>query len=274
MSNRRASRQVLCLRWHRNADTLAGQYLSLLAMCLLLTCTGLVQASSHNQLTDEYVTSMPQLEITDINKTGHYQSYVKRQFDFAMQAFENEEFALAHRVFSSLAEIEHVDSQYYLGMLYDMGVGVKKNMKIANYWYGKAAQKGDNRAQHNLAVAYAKGDGIESNIILALKLWLQSAKQGNTDSAYNLGILYAVGHEGVARNPVQAIKWWRQAAMDGDGYAQYNLGTMLVNGETGLRNYCEAIHWWKLSVSNGVEEAVSAINTLKKKYDYSLCNEK
>jgi len=194
------------------------------------------------------------------------------QFNAGVKAYTEQEFALALRLFEPLATNGHSASQYYLGVLFDMGVEYARNSRVAYQWYRLAAIGGDDRAQHNLAVAYAKGDGVEVNLAKAMKWWTTSSLQGNADSQYNLGILYAMGQGQVSKDIVKAMKWWRKAASSGDAVAQFNLGTIYANGDSGSKNYCEAERWWVQSAELGFSEAHYALNVLRERTDYYSCD--
>jgi len=194
------------------------------------------------------------------------------QFNAGVKAYTRQEFALALRLFEPLATHGHSASQYYLGVLHDMGIEAGGNSRVAYQWYRLAAIGGDDRAQHNLAVAYAKGEGVEANLAKAMKWWMISSLQGNADSQYNLGILYAMGQGSVQRDIIKAMKWWRKAATRGDAVAQFNLGTIYANGDGGAKNYCEAERWWMQSAESGFSEASVALTVLRKRSDYYSCD--
>lgn len=194
------------------------------------------------------------------------------QFKSAVKAYSNEEFIFAFRLFEPLAVQGHTESQYYIGVLHDMGINNMRNAPVAYQWYRLAAIGGDDRAQHNLAVAYAKGDGVEANLAKAMKWWTLSSLQGNADSQYNLGILYAMGRGEISKDIVKAMKWWRKAATSGDAVAQFNLGTIYANGESGSKNYCEAEKWWVQSAESGFTDAYFALNILRQRIDYYSCD--
>ena len=192
-------------------------------------------------------------------------------FEQAKSAFEKNNMHLAYRIFRPLAEDGYVDAQFYLGMMYDAGIAVKRSPQKAVYWYQQSAQKGNDSAQHNLAVAYANGDGINLNIDKAIQWWKQSAKYGNTDAQYNLGIVYATGRQTVQPDLVKAEKWWRKAAINGDAQAQYNLGVLYASGVKKVTSLCEAVRWWQQSARLGIHEALEAIEIIKQRPDYKPC---
>lgn len=201
----------------------------------------------------------------------HNPNLHEKAYQHAMKAYERGEYHLAKRLLIPLANSNHVESQFYMGMIYDMGLGVKRDANVAVSWYRKAAENGYHHAQHNLAVAYANGEGVMANIEYAIHWWKRAAKQGNTDSQYNLGIIYATGNKHVKKDLLKAEKWWRKAAISGDAMAQYNLGTLYANGEKKVTSYCEAIRWWQKSARAGLSQARVAIEILKKRPDYHPC---
>ena len=193
------------------------------------------------------------------------------QFSRALAVYERGEHYLAQRILLPLASKKHTEAEFYMGMIYDMGLGVNKDSARAVSWYKKAAKKDYHHAQHNLAVAYANGEGVKPNMKKALHWWQLAARQGNTDSQYNLGIIYATGNAQVKKDLLEAEKWWRKAAINGDAMAQYNLGALYANGEKKVTSYCEAIRWWKESARAGMGRALVAIELLKTRDDYHPC---
>ncbi len=194
-----------------------------------------------------------------------------RQLVSGLRAFGQEDYHLATRLLSPLADKGVSEAQFYMGMMADAGMGMKKNVEQAFLWYLAAARSGHPNAQHNLAVAYAQGEGVDIDAAKAVYWWQQAANQGNADAQYNLGIVYAVGKLGVAKDMQTAMMWWRKAAINGDGMAQYNLGILYANSKGAERSYCEAAKWWEKSVANGVSQAGVALEILKLRKDYHSC---
>lgn len=206
-----------------------------------------------------------------LGELGHKEQDRMLQLVRGMQAFAKESYPLAHRLLLPLAKQGVADAQFYVGMMYDSGLGTEKDLTEAFGWYQFAAYKGHSSAQHNLAVAFANGEGTEVNPAKAIYWWKRAAQQGNADAQYNLGIVYAVGKLGVVPNLNQAKNWWRKAAIGGDAMAQYNLGILYANGGNSVRSYCEATRWWEQSAKNGVQQASTALEILKHKKDYYTC---
>ena len=75
--------------------------------------------------------------------------------------------------------------QFEIGLRYDNGTGVEKNLKQAAKWYRRAAEQGNPKAQFNLASLYENGQGVEKNLELAMKWYKKAAEQGNVQDQDN-----------------------------------------------------------------------------------------
>lgn len=119
------------------------------------------------------------------------------------------------------AGYEH--SQNLVGYCYNEGIGVKRNLKLALFWFQAAAEEGRHKeALFNLALAYEKGQGTAVNLRKALSYYLQAAKLGDAQAQCNLGVAYLQGL-GTRPDRKKAIFWMRKAAKKGDAIAKRNL---------------------------------------------------
>ena len=66
--------------------------------------------------------------------------------------------------------------------MYYFGTGVKKSLKKARKYFGKAAAQGDDKGQYNKGEMMIKGDGGEKNIVEGIILMDKAVKQGNEDA--------------------------------------------------------------------------------------------
>lgn len=98
-----------------------------------------------------------------------------------------------------------------MGVLYEYGFGVGKDMAQAAAWYRKGAEKGNALAQWNLANCYLNGLGVSANAPEALAWLRKAADQGDAASMFTLGELYREGR-GVAKDLAQAKDWNDKAA--------------------------------------------------------------
>ena len=59
------------------------------------------------------------------------------------------------------AEQGNAKAQFYLGVMYANGQGVRQDEKQAEYWYRKAAEQGYAQEQFGLGVMYGAGQGSD-----------------------------------------------------------------------------------------------------------------
>lgn len=108
-----------------------------------------------------------------------------------------------------------VPAQFRLGVLYEKGLGVRKDPGEARRLYAAAAAKGHARAMHGLAEVLEHGVNGPPDHAGALEWFRKAAASGVADSQYALGIAYARG-SGVERDPVEAFTWLALAARGGN----------------------------------------------------------
>jgi len=80
-------------------------------------------------------------------------------------------------------------AQFFLGLLYEEGQGVPRDMAQAVLWYGRAAEQGDLDAQNNLATAYLHGLGTAPDPAKAAAWYRRAAESGHATAQVNLGVV-------------------------------------------------------------------------------------
>ncbi len=138
-------------------------------------------------------------------------------FDEAAAAFAAGDYAKALQESRPLAEKGDARSQYALGVLYENGYGVEKDLKQAAAWYLKAAKQGNTDAQYNLGAMYEHGVGMAVNYAEAARWYRPAAESGDIDALSNLGVLYQSG-KGVPQDKVLAMALYNvSVAFAGNG---------------------------------------------------------
>jgi TPR repeat protein len=125
-------------------------------------------------------------------------------FDEAAAAFAAGNYAKSLQETRPLAEKGDPRSQYAMGVLYENGYGVRKDLQLAAAWYLKAAEKGNTDAEFNLGAMYEHGVGMPVNYSQAARWYRPAAEQGDIDALSNLGVLYQ-GGKGVPQDKVLAM---------------------------------------------------------------------
>ena len=73
------------------------------------------------------------------------------------------------------------------------------------------ADQGDAEAQCLIGNMYQLGLGLERNVLEAVKWYKKSANQGYSVASNNLAEIFMVGDQGVAIAPAEAEKWYQKA---------------------------------------------------------------
>lgn len=90
----------------------------------------------------------------------------------------------------------------------------------------RAASLGNHYAQYNLGLMYEKGEILPKNLEEAAKLYEQSSKKGNVKALCNLASMLAAG-EGVEKDEKRALEMFKQAADQGHLISMYRYANML-----------------------------------------------
>ena len=89
---------------------------------------------------------------------------------------------MAIRYYEEVAGLGHIDSEYFLGLIYQVEL---KQFDRAFYWNMRASEHGHWNAQLNLAIAYLEGQNIEVDPIQGYK-WFKLAYRNSGEVATQL----------------------------------------------------------------------------------------
>lgn len=132
----------------------------------------------------------------------------------AVAQFQKGEYGSAFSAFRTLSESEDSNSRFYLGFMYNYGLGVARNLQRAIYWYEKSALAGNMQAQHNLGVLYISGVTGSPNYDMGIRWLHEAAQQGSTPSYTELGKAYLKRGEDLS-DLCSAIYWYEKGGING-----------------------------------------------------------
>ncbi len=176
-------------------------------------------------------------------------------YDDAMLAFENRDYATALNIVLPMAQNNDIDAMTLLGRIYDEGYNQEKE---AFSWFKRAAKLGNAQAQVELAELYDAGEGVTQDTEQAVIWYEKAAEQGHEEALLALGLHYLEDLEDTAT----AIEYFEKAVEQGNATAQYRLG-LLYLGDAGVpTNNLKAWVYFSLAADK-VTEAAQARDVLE-----------
>ena len=127
----------------------------------------------------------------------------------------------AKEIWEGLAAKGNTTALINLANMFQQGQGVTENQKEAMHYVVRAAKLGDSRAQHELGIAYEKGTVLERDIEKAA-MWLKkSAEQDDPDGQFAYGVMLATGkgkglEQATSEQRTEAIDWLKKATENGN----------------------------------------------------------
>lgn len=121
-------------------------------------------------------------------------------------------------------------------------------------WYRAAAEAGLAEAANNLGLLFERGQGVGRDVTAAAMWYRRAADQGLAIAQNNLGQLMQYG-EGLTRDPVAAAVLYKQAAFGGNPFGQVNYAQALANGIGVEPDAVESYAWLLLARVSGDAEA-------------------
>ncbi|MBE8232502.1 MAG: sel1 repeat family protein [Endozoicomonadaceae bacterium] len=143
--------------------------------------------------------------------------YMNMMFE-AMEARKSKNHEKEIKIYESLAEKGYAPAQHELGWLYQESLGVKRDIKKAVEWYGKAVNQGHARSQNNLAMIYENYRDLHEIELIdyekMLELYIEAAVENDQYALYNLGRIYENGIY-VEQDYGLALKFYERSKAEG-----------------------------------------------------------
>jgi TPR repeat protein len=181
--------------------------------------------------------------IQDLKQAVHWYGKAIRQMN--PEAEKKMDLVPMFACLSKAAAQGNPDSQFCLGLCYQMGYGVAPNGEKAMEWYVKAAVQLPAEVAHQIGTVYFDWTGGMVDHDRAFEWFGKAAEQGHALAQWKLAMMYACGvsldSDGDARN---AFKWHRKAADQGLARAQLGLANCYETGEGVEQNQSKAVKWF------------------------------
>lgn len=157
-----------------------------------------------------------------------------------------------------LTKLEHLDTEYLLGQMYELGRGIKKDTEQAVMLFTSAADQGYAAAQTKLGQLHMEG---KKDYTSAMS-WFQRAADQGYALAYNaIGDLYAQGY-GVGQGKGKVLDYHKKTAIAGDADAYLHPGQMYEQSEDVKADPAQATIWYEKGANLGSAECAAALKRL------------
>lgn len=150
----------------------------------------------------------------------HYKALLARAYA------ANGETERAVELYRKAAEAEDTRALVSLGLLYELGQGVPKNLPLARELFEEAYGHGSTDGAINLAVSLYSGEGGKRDVPRAIGLLEYASGEGAARATYNLGVF---AKEGIFKTPEDAVGFFELAAEQ--GYAEGALAAAAIYDE-------------------------------------------
>lgn len=188
-------------------------------------------------------------------------------------SFTRGDYESAYHSFYKAAHKDNVEAQYYLGFLYNRGVGVPQDFNETVKWFQKSGEGGNIEAQFYLAEMYHKGLGIPTNYKAAMKWYQKAHNQSDGDeqqnkykvsAQHNISVMYALGR-GVPVDKQRSFELMLGLAEKGSRSAPESLGYHYAFGSGVTQDYVQSYMWYYIAVRNGVKTSKRHLTDLEEK---------
>jgi TPR repeat protein len=173
-----------------------------------------------------------------------------------LAAFKNKDYGRAYKEWKAAADAGQAEAQFDLGVLYAQGLGVRRDLTEAAYYYRRSADQGNAEAQFALGQMYSRGWGAPRDAADAVR-WLQMANSVESDGPPTDWA--NVEGYGMPQDQEQAAFWYRLAADKGHPEAQYYLARLYASGTGVKKDEEQAARWMSASAAQGYASAQAAL---------------
>jgi len=246
--------------WRRIRKPGLAAFLLVPVLCVAVLLSGGARAADENGPLAEfysYLPAAPELRLPEIT-IPFWTDDLKK----AKKAYKTGNYRRALKFFRNASDEGNIVADWYLGHMYRMGRGVRRDDAMAFSYYGRVADlyDPDERDQNRLRIAvdamvriadYQRigiaGTGIKASPKQAARNYLKIATTyGHPAAQYSLGVMSIQG-EGMNANPQQGLKWLIAAARKRYAPAEAYLGELYWDGKIVRRDRTRALMWYMLA---------------------------
>lgn len=171
--------------------------------------------------------------------------YVTQQSDaeIGIRLFQSKNYKAALPYLQRAAKAGNIQVLFYLGNIFEKGLGTTKNYIYAFNMYKRGVDYGNAECIYGLGCLYASGLGVTASQNKAFDLFKQSADKGFAYAANQTSYYLYMGI-GTTKNVYEAIKYAQKAFELGDTEKCEWLGLLYYSGEEITQDYKKALYYF------------------------------
>lgn len=250
------------LKWRTDSSNLEISWLKYITYALPLSRSSILdfdQKPSHKSFSEFKHEESPEKKEEPDSLTGKLSNVVENciaigQNIEGIKAAEGGNFQTAVEHWKNSSNVGYSKSIFNLGLCYETGKGVNKDLRKAMKYYKKAADQDHCQAMYNLALLYldSQNKQEDSHLNAAINLLERAAKLGLPQAQTYIGVIYA---EGEPNNFSKAVEMFTAAAQQEDSEAFYYLGICFENGLGVEQSESKAAEHFLKAAQSGYSEA-------------------
>ncbi|KAI5628888.1 death ligand signal enhancer [Silurus asotus] len=173
----------------------------------------------------------------------------------------------AFECFHASAQQNYSKAQFNVGVCYETGRGVGKDLNKALRYYRRAALSGHTQAQYRCAKLLLSSRGQQSatkthtDTATAISLLQSAADAGLTEAQLHLGVLFS--HDPDVHGGT-SVRYFRMAAESGNSTGLLFLGQCYERGFGVPRCYVTAVCYYKKAAARGNQQAKNKLDLHKR----------
>ena len=180
------------------------------------------------------------------------------KYEQANRYYETKEYDKAIPILNELAQRNHAKALNLLGVCYETGRGMSKDLNKCFDYYQKAANLGLRRAQCNLGLCYEYGKGVTVNKEKAyfwydksFRQYKELADNGDADAQLEVGRFYYHGRMRGGEDYVKSIPWFEKSANQGNSDAYNYLGLIYEYAYGVAKDVDKAYNYYLMGAEKG-----------------------
>jgi hypothetical protein len=147
-------------------------------------------------------------------------------YNQGISSYKIQDFSTAENLWQQACDAGEPKGCFGVGVMYEDGKGVAKNVKRAVELYRRACDQKYALGCYNLGLMYGNGRGVPKDLKRAAELYGRACDGGHAAACNNLGIQYANG-QGVPHDDQKAAELYKRSCNAGDAAGCKNLARLM-----------------------------------------------